>query len=117
MDFHIAHMLAAWKKEDPLANFVKLIPIQVIFWIASVAQHLPLEVHLLQATTFMIIFPFFCLLWQGEYTNSPSATTPFALNDIHLMMTTQLLNIATDSNELLLQFHRLHHHTEEWGPN
>ena len=40
-DFRIVCMLAAWKKEDPLPNHVKPIPISVIRRIAYIAQNFP----------------------------------------------------------------------------
>jgi hypothetical protein len=59
-DFRLARMLAAWKEEDPPANRVKPIPIQVLCHIASITQHLPEgDAHVLRATADMIIIAFF----------------------------------------------------------
>ena len=46
-DFRIGCMLACWKKQDPPANRVKPIPIQVIRRIAAVAATLPPDAHTL----------------------------------------------------------------------
>lgn len=83
-DFRISRMYAAWKKIDPPANRVKPIPIQVIRRIAYIAANLPPDAHLLQATADMIIIGFFFLLRPGEYTDSPSDTTPFTWGDVQL---------------------------------
>ncbi len=40
-DFRIGQMLACWKKQDPPANQVNPIPIQVIRHIAAIVAHLP----------------------------------------------------------------------------
>ncbi len=100
-DFRIARMIAAWKKEDPPANRVKPIPIQVIRRIALIAQSLPDNSHTLRATTDMIIIAFFYLLRPGEYTDSPSDTTPFTFGDVQLLLGHQRLDLLTCSIALL----------------
>jgi len=88
-------MIAAWKKEDPPANRVKPIPIQVIRRIAFIAQSLPEDAHTLRATADMIIIAFFYLLRPGEYTDSPSDTTPFSFGDVQLLLGHQRLDLLT----------------------
>ena len=96
-------MLAAWKKEDPPANRVKPIPIEVIRRIAYIAAHLPPEAELLRATADMIIIAFFYLLRPGEYTDSPSDTTPFTLRDVQLMIGNTRLDLLSTPQAQLYQ--------------
>ena len=92
-DFSIVRMLVAWKKKDPPAAWVKPIPIAVIHCIAYIAQHLPPDSHFLQGVADMIIIGFFYLLRPGEYTDSPSDTTPFAMQDVQLAIGPQWLDL------------------------
>ena len=101
-DFRIKRMLACWKKEDPPANRVKPIPIQVIRRIAAIAANLPPDAHVLRAVADMIIVAFFFLLRPGEYTDSPSDTTPFALADVQLFLGPVRLNLETSTAAQLL---------------
>ena len=98
-------MLAAWKKQDPPAAQVKPIPIVVICRIAYIAQHLPPDSHFLQGVADMIIIGFFYLLRPGEYTNSPSDTTPFAMQDVQLAIGPRRLDLwhspASELNQAL----------------
>lgn len=103
IDFRIQRMIAAWKKEDPPPNRVKPIPIQVIRRIAFIAARLPPAAHTLMATSDMIIVAFFFLLRPGEYTDSPSDTTPFRFCDVQLMIGCIRLNIMTCPVEELMQ--------------
>lgn len=86
-------MLAAWKKQDPPVARVKPIPIAVIRRIAYIAQHLPPDSHFLQGVADMIIIGFFYLLRPGEYTDSPSDTTPFAMQDVQLAIGPRRLDL------------------------
>lgn len=104
-DFRLARMLAAWKKQDPPANRVKPIPIQVIRRIAFIAQHLPHDAHVLRATADMIIIAFFYLLRPGEYTDSPSDTTPFSLGDVQLMLGSTRIDLLASPLPLLTEAH------------
>ena len=101
-DFRIGRMLACWKKQDPPANRVKPIPIQVIRRIAAIAASLPPDAHTLRAVADMIIIAFFFLLRPGEYTDSPSDSTPFAFADVQLFVGTIRLNLASSSDAQLL---------------
>ena len=47
-------------------------------------MHLPEDAHLLRAVADMIIIAFFFLLRPGEYTDSPSDTTPFTYANVQL---------------------------------
>ena len=102
-DFRISRMLAAWKKEDPPANRVKPIPISVIRRIAFITQHLPPNAELLRATADMIIIAFFFLLRPGEYTDTPSDTTPFTLGDVQLAIGDRRLPLDTATDAELEQ--------------
>lgn len=95
-------MLACWKKEDPPANRVKPIPIQVIRRITDIAATLPPDAHVLCAVADMIIIAFFFLLRPGEYTDLPSETTPFSFADIQLFLGPLRLNLCTSSSAQLL---------------
>ena len=101
-DFRIGRMLACWKKQDPPANRVKPIPIQVIRRIAAVAAALPPTAHTLRAVADMIIIAFFFLLRPGEYTDSPSDSTPFAFADVQLFLGTIRLDLASSTEAQLL---------------
>jgi hypothetical protein len=95
-------LVAVWKKEDPLpANRIKPIPIQVLHHIAFIAHHLPEDAHVLRATADMIIIAFFYLLWPGEYTDSPSDTTPFSLGDVQLLLGSQRIDLLNCPLSLL----------------
>ena len=102
-DFRISRMIAAWKREDPPANRVKPIPIAVIRRTAYLAQHLPADAELLRATADMIIIAFFFLLRPGEYTDSPSETTPFTLGDVQLAIGNRRLPLDTATDAELGQ--------------
>ena len=102
-DFRIQRMLAAWKKEGPPANRVKPIPIAVIRRICFIAQQLPPEANHLRAVTDMVIIAFFYLLRPGEYTDSPSDTAPFALQDVQLFIGQRRLDLLRDPEPLLNQ--------------
>ena len=105
IDFRIARMIAAWKKDDPPPNRVKPIPLQVIRRIAYVAQQLPPgpEGDYLRAIADMIIIGFFFLLRPGEYTDAPSDTTPFTLADVQLFCGPTRLDLHTSSDAMLNQ--------------
>ena len=95
-------MLACWKKADPPANRVKPIPIQVIRRIAAITAHLPADAHVLRAVADMIIVAFFCLLRPGEYTDSPSDTTPFTFADVQLFLGPLRLDLRTSTPAQLM---------------
>ena len=103
IDFRIQRMLAAWKKADPPPSRVKPIPMSVIRRICLIAKHLPTNSFFLEAVADMIIIAFFYLLRPGEYTDSPSDTTPFTLGDVQLFVGPTRLNLDTATDEELLQ--------------
>ena len=84
IDFRIRRQLQAYSKQDPPPHRVKPIPVSVIR-------------HVLQAATLgnaastkaiadMICIAFFFLMRPGEYTVSPSESTPFCLQDVQLFL-------------------------------
>ena len=87
-DFCIAHMLAAWKRQDSPNNCIKPIPISVIYQIAFAAQHLPQESEHLQSTTDMIIIALFFILCPGEDTDAPPTPliSPLAMYSLQLVI-------------------------------
>lgn len=88
-------MLRAYSKQDPLPNHVKPIPIMVIHRIFAVAHasNDPFK----QGTANMIGLAFFFLLQPGEYTDSPSDTSPFWFLDVQMWIGQQRLNLCTAS--------------------
>ena len=95
-------MLSCWKKADPPANRVKPIPVQVIRRIAVIATSLPPDAHVLRAVADMIVVAFFFLLRPGEYTDSPSETTPFSFADVQLFLGPTRLNLRLSTDAQLL---------------
>ena len=100
--FRITRMLSCWKKADPPANRVKPIPVQVIRRIAAIATSLPPDAHVLRAVADMIVIAFFFLLRPGEYTDSPSETTPFSFADVQLFLGPTRLNLRLSTDAQLL---------------
>ena len=82
IDFRIQRMLSSYKKKDPPPNRVKPIPVQVLRRIMAVAHAAPTPGNL--AIADMCSIAFFYLLRPGEYTVSPSESTPFRLCDVQL---------------------------------
>jgi hypothetical protein len=77
---------------------VKPIPIAVIKRICTIARELPPNSFFLEAVADMIIIAFFFLLRPGEYTDSPSDTTPFTLGDVQLFIGPTRINLDTASD-------------------
>ena len=102
IDFRIQRMIAAWKKADPPPTRVKPIPIAVLRRICAVARELPPNSAFLEAVVDMIIIAFFFLLRPGEYTDSPSDTTPFTLGDVQLFIGPTRINLDTASDSEIL---------------
>ena len=96
VDFRLKRMIAEWKKQDPPPNQVKPVPVQVIRRIAVLACHLTCSITI--DVSDMIIPDFFFLLRPGEYTDSPSDTTPFHLQDIQLFVGDRCLDLNTISD-------------------
>ncbi len=104
IDFHIQHMLRAWKQNVPLASCVKPVPIQVLKHIAFIVATLPPTSNLLQAMADIIIIAFFFLLCTVEYTDiSSTDVTLFTLANVQLFIHHCQLNLSTTSNVELLQ--------------
>ena len=95
IDFRLKRMIAAWKKKDPPPNRVKPVPVQVIRRISVLARHSSCNITI--GVSDMIILAFFFLLRPGEYTDSPSDTTPFRLQDIQLFVGDRCLDLNTAS--------------------
>ena len=62
IDFQLQCMVAAWKKKDSPTCQVKPVPIQVIYHIVYVAQHLTSSNSFLAVVADMIVIAFFFLL-------------------------------------------------------
>ena len=84
-------MLRTYSKLDPPPNRVKPVPIQVIRHIAAIANAAAQPYQL--AVADMIIIAFFFLLRPGEYTASPSDTSPFRFKDVQLFIGEQRLSL------------------------
>lgn len=100
LDYRLHRMLRSFKKEDPPPNRVKPVPISVIRHIATIAicSAIPFQLGIAD----MIILAFFFLLRPGEYTISPSDSTPFTLQDVQLFVGGQRLNILTATTAQIL---------------
>ena len=100
VDFRLQRMLSTYSKQDPPPNRVKPVPIAVIRRIFAVANTCidPVSVCLAD----MIGLAFFFLLRPGEYTDSPSDTTPFEMRDVQLFIGHRRLDLANDPDPLLL---------------
>ena len=98
IDFRIQRMLSSYKKKDPPPNRVKPIPVQVLRRIMAVAHAAPTPANL--AIADMCSIAFFYLLRPGEYTVSPSESTPFRLCDVQLRIGNRRLDLllATDAD-------------------
>ena len=103
IDFRINRMLAAWKKIDPPPKRVKPIPIAVVRRLCEIAEALPPDSHHLRAIAEMIIIAFFYLLRPGEYTDSPSDTTPFTFGDVQIFNGPRRLDLSSATEEELLR--------------
>jgi hypothetical protein len=81
IDFRIQRQLRGYSRLDPPPNRVKPVPVQIIRHVMALAAAADATAHT-QAVTDMICLAFFFLLRPGEYTGTPSETTPFTLQDI-----------------------------------
>ena len=94
MDFRLTRQITYYKKQDPPPDRVKPIPVQVIRYI----MHAALVAGAFQgnlATADMIALAFFFLLRPGEYTATPSETTPFTLQDVQMFAGLRRLDLRT----------------------
>jgi hypothetical protein len=76
IDFHLCHQLAGYKCQDPPPNYVKPIPVQILWHVVMTAYVTDDPGNHVVAD--MIIITFFFLLHPGEYTSTISDTCPFA---------------------------------------
>ena len=83
LNLRLRNLLTSYAKEDPPPHRVKPIPLAVLKNIANIAAQ-PTADAAQQATADMITLGFFFLLRPGEYTNTPSESTPFRLCDVIL---------------------------------
>jgi len=98
VDFRIQRTLSAYTKEDPPPNRVKPVPVlRHIFHVASTMNN-----AYFQCLADMIGFAFFFLLRPGEYTNSPSDSTPFEFRDVQMFRGQQRLDLIPVSDAQLL---------------
>jgi hypothetical protein len=93
MDFRLQHLWKSYKKVDPPPHRVKPVPLRVLRRLHHAAHTAGVEP--LCAITDMILLAFFLLLRPGEYTGSPSNTSPFTLADVQLFAGRRRLNISS----------------------
>lgn len=82
MDFRLTRQISYYKKQDPPPDRVKPVPVAVLLWILHAAAISPHSGT--QAIADMIALAFFFLLRPGEYTATPSDTTPFRIADVRV---------------------------------
>ena len=99
-DHRLQRMWRCYTKQDPPPDRVKPVPIQVLRHIMTIA--IASNDPVILATADMITLAFFFLLRPGEYTDSPSDTKPFHLQDAQIFVGPQRLNIATATDAQLL---------------
>ena len=99
IDFSLRRMLKAYSKKDPPPNRVKPVPIMVICRIFAIANNT--DDPFTQAVADMIGLAFFFLLRPGEYTDSPSDTSPFSFPDVQMWIGMQRLDLPTASTAQL----------------
>jgi hypothetical protein len=85
LDLRISHLLASYTKQDPPPNLVKTIPIALLWHTCDLQCQ---SLHPLgHAIADMLTLGFFYLLRPGKYANSDNPeSTPFHLQDVHLMV-------------------------------
>ena len=98
LDFRLQRMFAAFGKQDPPPIRVKPVPVQVIRRLMTVAHAAPEPGNL--AIADMCCIAFFFLLRPGEYTISPSESTPFRICDVQFQLGSRRLHptLATDND-------------------
>lgn len=101
IDFRLQRQLASYEKQDPPPHRVKPLPIQVIRRIVGIA--LAFDSVSNQAIADMIQLAFFFLLRPGEYTSTPSDTTPFRFCDVRFRMGAVWLDPSTCPHTQLLE--------------
>jgi hypothetical protein len=100
IDFRLQCQLHGYTRADPPPDRVKPIPISVIIHAANAAAIVGTADHIAVAN--MLTIAFFFLMRPGEYTSTPSDTTPFTLADVQLFIGRHRLNIFLDSEADLL---------------
>lgn len=97
LDFRLARQLRHYKIEDPPPHRVKPLPVTVLRWLLH-HTHTSTTRPSDHAIADMIALAFFFLLRPGEYTATPSDTTPFHLSDVTLSIGSNPLPHATASD-------------------
>lgn len=100
MDFRITRQISYYKKQDPPPDRVKPVPVTVLQHLAHAAAAGADPGNL--AVADMIALAFFFLLRPGEYTATPSESTPFQVGDVQLFVGLHRLNLQTATNAELL---------------
>jgi hypothetical protein len=95
MDFRLTRQLRYYKKQDPPSDRVKPVPVSVLTHMLSVAARSTSPGN--KAVADMITIAFFYLLRPGEYTATPSETTPFQIRNVNLRVGGYYIDIATAS--------------------
>jgi hypothetical protein len=100
IDFYFQCQLRGYTRANPPPDRVKPIPISVIIHATNAAVIVGTTDHIAVAN--MLTIAFFFLMRPGEYTSTPSDTTPFTLADVQLFIGHRHLNIFLDSEANLL---------------
>jgi hypothetical protein len=108
MDFPIQRILSSYKKKDPPESR-QTHPVQVLRRIMAIAHAAPMPGNL--AIAEMCSIAFFYLLCPGDYTLSPSESTPYRLCDVQLRVGNHrlVLLLATDADIRSVTFATLPH--------
>jgi hypothetical protein len=93
MDFRLQRLWKSYKTVDPPPHRVKPVPLRVLRRLHHAAHAAGAQP--LAAITDMILLAFFFLLRPGEYTGSPSNTSPFTFADVQLFAGPRRLDLAT----------------------
>ena len=100
MDFRLTRQIGYYKRQDPPPDRVKPVPVTVVRHVVHTALLGTNSGN--QAIADMIALAFFFLLRPGEYTATPSETTPFLVQDAQLFVGLHRLNLATATDAELL---------------
>jgi hypothetical protein len=96
IDFRLQRQLRSYSRKDPPPDRVKPVPVTVIQHIMFVALAAATSGNL--AIADMIALAFFFLLRPGEYTATPSDTTPFRYTDVQLFIGQRRLDLTSCSD-------------------
>ena len=99
LDFRLARQIQHYKKLDTPPHRVKPVPVRVLQWIMQQTHTSPHPRG--PAIADMIALAFFFLLRPGEYTATPSETTPFRLADVRLSAGPSYFDLTTATDAML----------------